>query len=140
MPQLADLVWPPTTTALTYEEHREKLSTLGKLDAGTIIKSDGTVKVTITGDNVYTLSSNLALKSIKTTIDTSGKITLTNPCFGVLEVLYDTGEGFIELDLYDTTTPPVTISSSKLEITVNDPDFYSVGGASDIYIKVLTIV
>jgi hypothetical protein len=138
MPQLTDLVWPPTTTTLTYEEHREKLSTLGKLDAGAIIKSDSTVKVTITNGNVYTFSSNLVLKPIKTTINTSGKITLDKPCYGVFEVLYDDGTGFIELDLYNNT-PAVTVSSNKLEITVNDPQFYSVAGVTDIFIKILTV-
>lgn len=138
MPQLSELVWPPTTTTITYEEHREKLSILGKLDAGAIIKSDGTVKVTITGDNVYTLSSNLVLKSIKTGIDTAGKIFLEKPCFGVLEVMYDDGAGFIELDLY-SASPAVTISENKLEITVHDTDFYSNSGITNIYIKVLTV-
>lgn len=143
MTTISELVWPPTGTALTYEQHREKLSSLGKLDATAIIKSDDTVKVTITDGNVYSFSSNLTLKSIKTTISTEGKITLPNnqPCYGVMEVLYDVGDGVIELDLYDTSVQaPFTISSNKLEITINDSSFYNATQNSPVYIKILTLV
>ena len=143
MSTISELVWPPTATSLTYEQHREKLSSLGKLDATAIIKSDDTVKVTISGGNVYSFSSNLTLKSIKTTISNTGVINMASnqPCYGVLEVLYDVGDGFIELDLYDTSVQlPLTISQNKMQITVNDASFYNATQTTEIRIKVLTTV
>lgn len=140
MATISELVWPPTNVTLTYEEHREKLTTLGVLHANTIIKSDDSITVEITNDNIYTFRSNLILKSIKTTIDETGKIYLgaNSPCYGIFEIMSDTGFGFIELDLYETPNKAV-ISEDKLIITVMDQQFYNPSEESPIYIKILTI-
>jgi|SaaInlStandDraft_4_1057021.scaffolds.fasta_scaffold24525_2 hypothetical protein len=139
---ISDLQWPDTSdTAGTTYETREVLADIGFMSTGTIIKSDGTVKVTSV-DNTHTLSSNLTLKAIKVTIDSVGKIVLSDstPCYGLLEVLYDSGKGFVEFDLYDAFS--YTISADKLSISLNDPDdlFHDPFGNSDIYIKILTVI
>ena len=119
----------PPVNFLNPEEVRERMNTLGYLDPSFILKTDETVSVSV-DKNIYSISTNLELKFIKTIV--SGTIiTLPSENHGIQEILVNMefsndSPAFGEIDDY-------TVDGQTIDIGTNLYD------GKLVYVKYLTV-
>ena len=119
----------PPVNFLNPEEVRERMNTLGYLDPSFILKTDETVSVSV-DKNIYSISTNLELKFIKTiVVDTV--ITLPSENHGIQEILVNMefsndSPAFGEIDDY-------TVDGQTIDIGTNLYD------GKLVYVKYLTV-
>lgn len=108
----------PPVSVLNPELVRERMSMIGLIDPSIIIKTDDTVAVSI-DRNIYNISTNLELKTVKLLVSAESTITLPSENHGIQELLVNMetmneSPAFGELD-----TDEYSISGNMITLNTN---------------------